>query len=438
MLTSDAFFQWCQQVNLSHQAQTVLEHIRSSPPTRRVGSSGKNVPVRYPSRKMGVVIQAESHKNEFAGVYEMEHDPAVLEYFDQPPSIKLQYQAKNGRAIGVLHTPDFFVVRSRSAGWEEWKMEEELIQLADKMPHRYVRDANGQWSCPPGEQVATPFGFYYRVRSSADIHWIFQRNLRFLSYYYREENPDVPEMAKEEIMILVADHPGISLDGLLKQVKTATSDDIYTMFATEQLYVDLKAAPLAEPERVRVFCHEEIAQAWSVVHAQDSLPKLGHPHTILVEPGALIVWDGKQCTILHQGCTTTTLLTEEHHPLELSNGHFQALIATGKLIGLTSSLKRGSLSSEARERVMKSDKKALAEAYRRYAIIKPVLSGERMVDCPIPARTVRDWTTKYRKAAQTLGCGYVGLLPNVQERGNRKPRLDEKVIKFLDTFIDQE
>ena len=40
---------------------------------------------RYPSRKMGVTIQFEDHRVELAGIYEMEHDATVLEYFDQPP-----------------------------------------------------------------------------------------------------------------------------------------------------------------------------------------------------------------------------------------------------------------------------------------------------------------------------------------------------------------
>ena len=57
---------------------------------------------------MGLTIQAESHRNELAGIYEMEHDPATLEYYDQPPPIKLIYPAKNGQSVGVLHTPDFF------------------------------------------------------------------------------------------------------------------------------------------------------------------------------------------------------------------------------------------------------------------------------------------------------------------------------------------
>jgi len=36
-----------------------------------------------PSRKMGVTIQAERHRVELAAIYLMEHDPAVLKYYDQ-------------------------------------------------------------------------------------------------------------------------------------------------------------------------------------------------------------------------------------------------------------------------------------------------------------------------------------------------------------------
>ena len=38
---------------------------------------------------MGVTIQFESHRVELAEIYEMEHDADVLEYYDQPPPIKL-------------------------------------------------------------------------------------------------------------------------------------------------------------------------------------------------------------------------------------------------------------------------------------------------------------------------------------------------------------
>jgi hypothetical protein len=98
-------------------------------------------------------------------------------------AIKLVYTAKNGRQVGVWHTPDYFVIRSEAIGWEEWKTEARLERLAETMPHRYVRDEVGRWRCPPAESFAEPFGLFYRLRSSAEIDWVFQRNLRLLEDY---------------------------------------------------------------------------------------------------------------------------------------------------------------------------------------------------------------------------------------------------------------
>jgi hypothetical protein len=397
---------------------------------------------------MGVVIQAESRTVELAAVYLMEHDPHVLEFWDQPnPPMTLRYpvKQKNGylRTIGVLHTPDYFVIREHTAnglqegktelGWEEWKTEEELLRFESEQSHRYVRDEHGQWRCPPGEAVAAPLGFSYRVRSSAEIHETFQRNLRFLSYYLRENSQHVAEDAKAEILALVKNEPGMRLATLLGHIQLATSDDLYTLLAQEALYIDVFASPLAEPQRVAVWSDENTARAWSA-----ALTPSSHPHTILVEPGAPVVWDGRRCTILYQGQTTLTLLTESQQPVELSHSHFQALVTAGKLMGLRAPPAEGNLSQQVRKRIMQADKAALTEANRRYSIILPVLSGQHLVNCPIPARTVRDWVAKYRKAAQTLGCGYVGLLPKVQDRGNRQPRLTEQVLTLLDHFIDKE
>jgi putative transposase len=438
MLTPDEMTTLCQRLAPSSQAQKTLGLIRSSPPARRVGSGGKNVPLRYPSRKMGVVIQAESYKNELAGVYEMEHDPAVLAFYDQPPPIKLEYRAKNGRRMGVLHTPDYFVIRTDSLGWEEWKMEEDLVQLAEKMPRRYVRKENGTWSCPPGEQVATPLGFYYRVRSSREIHWVFQRNLRFLSSYWHPDAPNVSAQARDEVVALVTSDPGIAMHTLLARLETATSDDVYRLCATEQLYVDLDAAPLAEPERVHVFGDQQTARAWATELRAEALASEDCPRTVEISPGATIVWDGKPCTILYQGQTTITLLTEDRQPLELTNAHFQALVCSGKAQGLSRSPEPDRLRVQVRERLLSARPADLAEANRRYAIIQPVLQGHRPKATTTPARTIRFWLARYREAVQQLGCGYIGLLPRVQYSGNRHPRLPAEVVAAMDEFIEHD
>ena len=124
------------------------------------------------------LIQFESHRVELPAIFELEHDETVLEYYDQVPAIKLDYCSADGKRLGILHTPDFFVIRDGSAGWEECKTEEELNRLAERSPNRYCRDGR-RWTCPPGHQHADGFGLYYRIRSSAEINWLFQRNIQF-------------------------------------------------------------------------------------------------------------------------------------------------------------------------------------------------------------------------------------------------------------------
>src|SRR5436309_9072155 len=48
--------------------------------------------------------------------------------------IQLQYRARSGRKTTQWHTPDFFVIRPTSAGFEEWKPVTALDQLAVTMP----------------------------------------------------------------------------------------------------------------------------------------------------------------------------------------------------------------------------------------------------------------------------------------------------------------
>jgi len=82
MLSDEAFVQWCQRLALSEEARTIITLIRTSPPSRRVQGRAGNVSGQYPSRKMGFGIQFESRHNELAAITLMEHDPAVLEYYD--------------------------------------------------------------------------------------------------------------------------------------------------------------------------------------------------------------------------------------------------------------------------------------------------------------------------------------------------------------------
>jgi putative transposase len=262
MLSAPELARLCERLGLSGEARVIVETIRSSPPARRVRSAAGNVSVRYPSRKMGVAIQAESHRVELAGLYEYEHDQQVLEYYDQPPAIKLVYQAENGRRVSVWHTPDYFVLRAEAIGWEEWKTDAGLERLSQTMPHRYCRDTAGHWRCPPGERFATQSGLRYRLRTSSEIDWVLLRNQRFLDDYLSEP-PVVEQHIAQTVRSLVEQQPGLQLAELLHTLSQARADDVYALIATESIFVDLHAAPLAEPEEVQLFRDHETASAYA-------------------------------------------------------------------------------------------------------------------------------------------------------------------------------
>lgn len=252
MLSPEALESWCKGAGVLPHARALIDQIRRSDPARRVGGGRSNVSGRYPSRKMGVTIQFESHRVELAGIYEMEHDAEVLEFYDQPIQIKLKYQAPGEKPLGVLHTPDFFVIRKTTAGWEEWKTEEDLLRLAEQSPNRYCSTEDGQWCCPPGEACAKEFGFYYRIRSSREINWVYQRNIQFLEDYLRSDLPIRPE-SHERVRALVSARSAIGLSDLFQEtVGIVSRDELFAMIAVGPLEVDLSSAPLTEPNRVRV------------------------------------------------------------------------------------------------------------------------------------------------------------------------------------------
>lgn len=118
------------QQGIPPTGRRVIEEIRKSDPSRRVGGGTHNVTCRFASNKMGQVIQAESHKGELAAVYIWEHDPETFEFYDQPSKVKVSYRNATGRQVTHMATPDYFVLSKGWAGWVECKPEEKLQETA--------------------------------------------------------------------------------------------------------------------------------------------------------------------------------------------------------------------------------------------------------------------------------------------------------------------
>jgi putative transposase len=438
MLDDQEFIFWRRSLRLSEQAEKVVAQVRSSEPSRSVRSAGSNVSGRYPSSKMGRTIQFESHRCELAWVHLFEHDPEVSEYYDQPAPIKLNYEQK-GRRLGVLHTPDFFVIRKDSAGWEECKTEDDLISLSEKSPTRYCKDESGAWRCPPGEAYAEKFGLYYFIRSTSEIDWTYQRNLEFLEDYLRGEAPEVGHEAREAIVSLVRNAPGIALRQLLLECDgRATADDVFTLIVGGHIYADLYAVALSEPDRVRLFADENTALAHARVVTPGSIVE--SPRFLDVVAGTRVTWDEKVWTVANIGAEKISLLDVDGVLVELPNGTFDELLQAGKITGLLEQDKTGAHPA-VMERLNQASPEDLQQANRRYDAISGLLHGvtsESNGGSDVPQRTRERWLAQYRAAEQQFGNGYVGLLPRWRACGNRSRKLPARAIELMEQAVSEE
>ncbi len=268
---------YCRRQGFSRETQELLARIRSSPPSRTPGARRGNMPVWYPSKKMQCIIKAESHKVEFAFLLQAEHDDAILEMWDQPPAIQLEYRDRRNRVQRPLHTADYFVFGTQECGWIECKPTQELVKQAEKRPNRYVLDESG--SC-------------YRVWASDQINWAAQENWLYLEDYYADlEQLVIPEAAKATLFQLVDQHPGILLSTLRTAASDVPADLINTAIARHDLYVDLATYRLSEPWRTPVFRNRQLARAY--VKPMNDARDETIAHVTTTEPASSITLEGR-------------------------------------------------------------------------------------------------------------------------------------------------
>jgi transposase InsO family protein len=435
MLSEAELSHWFERLAIPEQGRAAIRQVRSSDPARRVGGGRRNVSGRYPSRKMGVTIQFESHRVELAEIYEMEHDADVFEYYDQPPPIKLDYQAANGRHLGVIHTADYFMIRTGGAGWVECKTEEALVRLSERNPNRYRLEA-GRWRCPPGEAYATPLGLSYSVRSSRDIDWVYQANVQFLEDYFGDTG-SVPSAKAETVRSHVAAQPGIALEDLFGTVAGCCSrDDVYWLIAQDCLFVDMRAERFTEPGKVKVF--PDAVTADRAAHA-------GFPNApvdaaeCVIAAGKAVTWDSRPWKILNVGQTMVSLLGEGEAVSELPVAAFEQLVKTGRILG--AQLNEPALpNQDALKFISRSSEAELRRANDRCKWVRRFLQGDVSGNekTPVPARTLRRWVSRYRKAELLFGSGFLGLLSGIARRGNATSKLPKATKSLMEEFIDRD
>jgi putative transposase len=420
--------------NINYQAQQVIDHIRRSNPSRRTVSGMYNVACRYPSKKMGCVIQAESHQNELGALYEWDHDCVTHEFYDQPPKIKLSYQKINDKKVTVLHTPDFFILADGYTGWIECKTEEKLIKLSVSQPERYTKDELGNWRCPPGEAYAAQFGLRYSLRSSAVNDWTLIRNIVFLSDYLDADCAAPTHRHLEIVNDIFKEKPWMNLLDLVRADEELPTDSIYKMIVDGHLYFPIRSNPISELEYAIVYRDALSADFYKLQANKSVMTEFDLRQPLQIKSGEKLTWDGMPWKIDNVGKTSVYLRSTEGHATELQLDDLDAYIQEGKITGLPTSLSQD-LQNEAYKKISAADPVAMQAAVSRYNLLHCTSSP---ADIQRSKSSIKIYNKKFRESEMLYGNGLIGLFPQTKKRGNRNRKIDEAVLDLMTKVINEQ
>lgn len=433
MLTEQAFEHWAREIGYTEEAIAHLQEVRNSEPVRRVQGNAGNVSGFFSSQTMKLTLQVESRKVEFAALRVLHfHEEGVLEIYDQPRRLVINYLSKSGRKVVVSYTPDFLVIRQTGACYEEWKPAEKLPQLAEESPNRYVRQADGTWRCPPVEACLSDLGIGFRVRTSAELNPILVRNLSFLEDYYdaQYEAQHLSQEAQSSVRMIVTQNPGIKLTALFEVAK-ATRDEIYLMLAMRLVYFDPKASLLIEPENVALYADQDTAGLYARIKTFPTGLYHEGRSTFTLAPGTNVLWDGKLTEIILVGEQEVFLQNQDQGVIGVPHQTFEDMVRRGVVQGVAREVEADSR-QDAYKILTGAGKAALEKAVTRVEILQQERTGTTAKS--VTDRTLRRWKKNYRLSDAAYGMGLIGLIP--QQKGNRTPRIPPKAYELMDRYAE--
>jgi hypothetical protein len=430
MFNQSALVEYYQRQNISYEAQRIINHIRTSDPSRRTSSGMFNVACRYPSKKMKCTIQAESHNNELAAVYEWDHDINTHEFYDQPPKIKLSYQKGDAKKVTILHTPDYFIMADDYTGWIECKTEENLIELSLTQPERYRKDEQGHWRCPPGEAYAAQFGLQYSLRSSIVNDWVLLRNLVFLSDYMDADCPAPTESELKIALDLFKDKPWMNLIDLVRADDKLPADAIYKMIVDGHLYFPIRSNPISELEYAVIYRDEVAADFYKLQACKDAVTEFHLCQPLQIKAGENFTWDGMLWKIDNVGHTSAYLSNTEGQTSQILLDDLHTYIHENKITGLPINLSED-LQSDAFQIISAAGPEAMQEAIARHEILQNPKNSS------ISISTIKNYRKKFHEAERLYGNGLIGLFSQASKRGNRERKIDAEVVRLMEDAIDE-
>lgn len=413
--------------------------IRTNAPVRRTEGGRKASKVRYVSKKMPFVLEAEAFNTEYAALATYDRDEDTLEIYNQPTHLRLRYVNRNGRKVAPDITPDLFLIRRDGCVFVECKTEDELHKLAAKEPNRYQLDKDGRWRSPPAEEAACQLGCEFWIRSTRDNNWHLIENMEFLDDFFPDVCIPAETSSADVIRAFFKAKPWATVTELIKGELRADADTLYGLIAAGGLYFDLFTDRLADYDHAIVYRDEDAAAAYRLFARSETGLISGQEGPLSVEVGARFVWDGTPWEIVNVGNSSVAAraLTADGEStiIDMSASQLSALAEAGKITVPGDDKERTRQESEAQELLRLCSPEQLQIGVYRHQ----VLFGNPNLENPMASRKLRAkqyWLSGWRDAEARYGYGFLGLIPNLEHtQGNHTTKLDPAVLEAAKSII---
>lgn len=242
--------QYRQYVTLKHQlSNSAIEYIdlaRSSDPSRTVGINARtNIVAADVSIKMHATIASESHAERSVALL-LEYDSAVLEFWDQPPTIKIQKSNKRKALRWTTYTADFLVLRISGPEVIEVKTLDEAEKLVVDDPLNWTKNGNTFEYIPAREAFKNEYGINFRVVITNKQEQQIAENIRIL--LASRDHPRYSPILANKAQGLLSHHPVWRLDELNEALEERDYTSIIQLIDSGVLAFNQASASLSDPE----------------------------------------------------------------------------------------------------------------------------------------------------------------------------------------------
>lgn len=256
MLSEREFDDYCRRVGLSGSSRDYVERVRSSEPSRMVGTRAKANVISYiPSKKMGWTISTESRMPERAFALLCEHDQRVVEFWDQPESVKITIRDKRGRPRNLWYTPDFMVLTPDGVRIVEVKDLNTAKDLVRDNPANWRMGKDESFEYLPAQAKFYELGLGHSVFCYCSEMRYKISNLE--SLLLSRNFDKYTEAQSADVQRTLSEHVWMSLSDIKEKLGYQNYSPLVQMIDNGVIIGDLNGALISSPKGFLVSLHQE-------------------------------------------------------------------------------------------------------------------------------------------------------------------------------------